>query len=188
MTLTITDYLMTSDHTGHTCRPAPGHQPAWQVSWLPGRLLNRNSAITAMIFADTAATPGLDPGHRIWPHLQGWAAELGLTAPDAIARASEPPEKEQANSAPTPADPRLRPDGQPVVEHGGGQLLYDAEPRTAYGRLVPNPEEGTVETEAFHRMDEYARREVERVAEEDERDAEYARQQADRNAEPEAGQ
>ena len=48
---------MTSDQTPHTARPAPGRQHAWQVSWLPGRLLDRNTAITAMILADTAAEP-----------------------------------------------------------------------------------------------------------------------------------
>jgi hypothetical protein len=125
MTLTITEHLMTGDHTAHTARPAPGHQHAWHVSWLPGRLLDRNTAITAMIFADTAA-PGVHPGHRLWPHLQGWAAELGLTAPDAITRAAEPPEKEQA-STPGPADPGLRPDGRPVMERDGGQLAYGGE-------------------------------------------------------------
>jgi hypothetical protein len=30
-------------------------------------------------------------GHRLWPHLQSWAAELGLTAPDAIAQVCQPP-------------------------------------------------------------------------------------------------
>ena len=44
-----------------------------------------------MILADTAAERDLAEGHRLWPHIQSWAAELGLTAPDAIARASQPP-------------------------------------------------------------------------------------------------
>jgi hypothetical protein len=38
-----------------------------------------------MTLADTTAEPGLAVGHRLWPHIQSWAAELGLTAPDAIA-------------------------------------------------------------------------------------------------------
>jgi hypothetical protein len=58
----------------------------------PGTL-DRNTAITAMTLADTAAEYDLQPGHRLWPHIQSWAAELGLTAPDALARASEPFEK-----------------------------------------------------------------------------------------------
>ena len=147
MTLTITDHLMTSDHTHHTARLAPGHQHAWHVSWLPGRLLDRNPATTAMIFADTTATTGLHPGHRLWPHLQGWAAELGLTTHDAITRASGPPEKtsspEPASGAPSP-DLGLRRSGQPVMEGDGGQLAYDGEPHTTDGCLLPvaEPEAG----------------------------------------------
>jgi hypothetical protein len=91
MTLTITDTTMTSDQTAHTARQAPGPQRVWEVSWLPGQILDRNTAITAMTLADTAADPDLHEGHRLWPFLQGWAEELGLTAPDAIARACQPP-------------------------------------------------------------------------------------------------
>ena len=91
MSLTITDTTMTSDHSAHTARQAPGGQQRWEVSWLPGQTLDRNSAITAMILADTAAAADLHESHRLWPHIQSWAAELGLTAPDAIAQASEPP-------------------------------------------------------------------------------------------------
>jgi hypothetical protein len=91
MSLTITDTTMTSDHSTHTARQAPGRQQGWEVSWLPGQILDRNSAITAMILADTAARPGLHEDHRLWPHIQGWAAELGLTGSDAITRAAQPP-------------------------------------------------------------------------------------------------
>jgi hypothetical protein len=91
MTLTINDTTMTSDQTAHTGRQAPGHQHGWEVSWLPGQLLDRNTAITAMILADTTAQADLHEGHRLWPHIQGWAAELGLTGPDAIAQVSQPP-------------------------------------------------------------------------------------------------
>ena len=110
MTLTITDDAMTSDHTPHTARPAPGHQHAWQVSWLPGRLMDRNSAITAMILADTAATTDLHPGHRLWPHIQSWAEELSLTAPDAITLTSAPPEKATGRE-PAPKPPDREADG-----------------------------------------------------------------------------
>jgi hypothetical protein len=91
MTLTINDTTMTSDQTAHTARQAPGRQPDWEVSWLPGQILDHNAAITAMTLADTAAQADLHEGHRLWPHIQGWAAELGLTAPDAIAQANQPP-------------------------------------------------------------------------------------------------
>ena len=90
MTLTINDTTMTSDQNGHTARHAP-ERNGWEVSWLPGQILDRNTAITAMILADTAAEQDLHEGHRLWPFIQGWAEEVGLTAPDAIARASQPP-------------------------------------------------------------------------------------------------
>ena len=72
MTLTINDTTMTSDQTDCTARHAPGRN-GWEVSWLPGQTLDRNTAITAMILADTAAEPDLHEGHRLWPHIQGWA-------------------------------------------------------------------------------------------------------------------
>ena len=91
MTLFINDTSMTSDQTAHAARQAPGRQHGWEVSWLPGQILDRNTAITAMILADTAAERDLHEGHRLWPPIQSWAGELGLTAPEAIARASQPP-------------------------------------------------------------------------------------------------
>ena len=81
---------MTSDRTAHTARQS-ADRGGWEVSWLPGQTLDRNTAITAMVLADTAADRDLREGHRLWPFVQGWAEELGLTAPDAIARASQPP-------------------------------------------------------------------------------------------------
>jgi len=104
MTLTITDTIMTSDQSAHTARHAP-ERNGWDVSWLPGQTLDRNTAITAMILADTTTEPGLREGHRLWPHIQSWAQELGLTAPDAIARAAQPPRditrpQEQASRQP----------------------------------------------------------------------------------------
>jgi hypothetical protein len=81
--------------------------PMWGCvkAWLPGQVLDRNSAITAMILADTAAEEDLREGHRLWPHVQGWAEELGLTGPEAVAAASQPPsdinrEHDQADGQP----------------------------------------------------------------------------------------
>ena len=91
MTLTINDTTMTSDHSSHTAGHAPDRN-GWEVSWLPGQIWDRNSAITAMVLADTAAGADLREGHRLWPHIQSWAQELGLTAPDAIAQAAQPPD------------------------------------------------------------------------------------------------
>ena len=90
MTVTINDATMTSDQTAHAARLAPGSQHRWEVSWLPGRALDRNSAITAMTLADIVSEPGLNERHQLWPFIQGWAAELGLTGPDAINRAAQP--------------------------------------------------------------------------------------------------
>ena len=104
MTLTINDTTMTSDQTAHTARHAL-ERNGWEVSWLPGQTLDRNTAVTAMVLAGTTAEPGLHEGHRLWPFVQSWAAELGLTAPDAIAQASQPPggitrQQEQAGRQP----------------------------------------------------------------------------------------
>jgi len=110
MTLTINDTTMTSNQNPHNARQAPGRQHQWEVSWLPGQILDRNSAITAMILADTAAQDDLREGHRLWPHIQGWAEELGLTGTDAIARVSQPPR-----------------DLAPQEEQHGGQLAPQKE-------------------------------------------------------------
>jgi hypothetical protein len=104
MTLIITDTTMASDQSAHTAQHAP-ERNGWDVSWLPGQTLDRNTAITAMTLADTTTEPGLREGHRLWPHIQSWAQELGLTAPDAIAKASQPPgrinpQEEQASRQP----------------------------------------------------------------------------------------
>jgi hypothetical protein len=91
MTLTITDTTMTSDQTAHVAWQADGPQHGCEVSWLPGQILDRNTAITATILADLAGEPGLDEGHRFWPAVQSWSAELSLSGADALTRASQPP-------------------------------------------------------------------------------------------------
>jgi hypothetical protein len=108
VTLTINDTTMTSDQSPHTARHAPSRN-GWEVSWLLGRTLDRNTAITAMVLADTTAGERVREGHRLWPHIQGWAAELGLTGPDAVVAISQLP-------------------GDPNHEHerGGGQLHLEA--------------------------------------------------------------
>jgi hypothetical protein len=108
MTLTINDTTMTSDQSSHVARHAAS-QNGWEVSWLPGRILNRNSAITAMVLADISADQRVREGHRLWPHIQDWAAELGLTGPDAVAAISQ-----------LPGDPSRE------REPGGGQLHREA--------------------------------------------------------------
>ena len=110
MTLTINDTTMTSDQTAHTARQAPGSQHLWEVSWLPGRVLDRNSAITAMVLADQAGVHDLNERHRLWPHIESWAGELGLTGPDAVARASQPAAETSSHRQPEQDGGRLDPE------------------------------------------------------------------------------
>jgi hypothetical protein len=105
MTLTIQDYSISSDTTRHAAHLAPGHEHTWQVSWLPGRLMDRNAAITAMTLAEAVATDEVNPGHRLWPHIEGWAAELGLAAPDALTWISQPAGRVTSEKQAEPQDP-----------------------------------------------------------------------------------
>ena len=91
MTLSIGDSIMASDQSGHTAWQVPGRRYQWQVSWLPGRTVDRDTAITAMILTDIVGTGDVRPGHRLWPAVESWASELGLTGPDALTCASQPP-------------------------------------------------------------------------------------------------
>jgi hypothetical protein len=70
MTVTILDDSMSSDRTPHTARLATGDRHSWEVSWLPGRHMDRNSAITAMMLADVTGPGDIDAGHRLWPTSQ----------------------------------------------------------------------------------------------------------------------
>jgi hypothetical protein len=93
MALTILDCTITSDHTPHTARRATDHPRHWEVSWLPGRHLTRNQAITAMTLAEVAA-PDAAPARnreRLRPHIRSWAAELGMTAEQAATQITAPP-------------------------------------------------------------------------------------------------
>lgn len=105
MTLTIKNESISSERSRHTAAPSPRHEDAWHVSWLPGRLMDRNSAITAMVLADAVAGDDIHAGHRLWPHIEGWASQLGLRAPDALAWASEPPGGASAGKHAVPEDP-----------------------------------------------------------------------------------
>lgn len=92
MALTITDQIMRSADTAHTAQLVHFEAgDAWEVSWLPGRVLDRNAAVTAMMIAQAVGRGvGLHDDPQ-WPHLDGWAAELGLTGPRAVVLASDPP-------------------------------------------------------------------------------------------------
>ena len=93
MALTITDQIMRSADTAHTATPSGGE---WTVTWLPGRNLTRSQATTAMMLAQMVGRIPADAGpeaydSRFWARADAWAAELGLSGPDAVARTSEPP-------------------------------------------------------------------------------------------------
>jgi hypothetical protein len=74
MSIGITGDQMNCNATGHTAHRGDA---GWQVSWLPGRTLDRNQATTAMVLGE-AAGRGPQPGDRIWPFVEAWAAELDL--------------------------------------------------------------------------------------------------------------
>lgn len=77
MALTILDDRMISDQTWHTARWRPEAAAdgggAWVCDRLPGRLLDRNAAITAMTLSEWEAQ---GRGHD--PHAANWRDELGI--------------------------------------------------------------------------------------------------------------
>jgi hypothetical protein len=79
-----------ADSIGKRCRLTqlePGGLPT-----APGELLAQtNGLLVNSRVDDLVGEQDLHEGHRLWPHVQSWAAELGLTAPDAIERATQPP-------------------------------------------------------------------------------------------------
>jgi hypothetical protein len=98
MTLTITDRVMRSPDTGHTAKawPVPDEPTLWSVTWLPGRALTQDQAEAAMSIAVDVGRMPADAGPEayspaFWARMDTWAAELGISGPDAVARASEAP-------------------------------------------------------------------------------------------------
>jgi hypothetical protein len=80
MNLWITDEVMTSDATAHTARPVAG---GWELSWLPGRVVDRNQAVSGMVIAENLAA-GVAPDQGRSPLLRMLAAELGLSPGEAL--------------------------------------------------------------------------------------------------------
>ena len=87
MSIQITDDVMESSHTGHRAVrvSAPCQPQQWRVSWLPGCLLGRNEAVTAMTLAETLAD-GPPAGHVARLLVTAYAAELGLDTAEVLAR------------------------------------------------------------------------------------------------------
>jgi hypothetical protein len=105
MALTIGDDSISSDRSSHTARPAFGDRRMWEVSWLPDRRLTRNDAITAMVLADLTGPGDMHTGHQLWVHVEGWAAELGVTGSDVLARTASSPTWTDPGKSALPADP-----------------------------------------------------------------------------------
>jgi hypothetical protein len=68
--------MMTSDLTQHIARCVGGDR--WVVSWLPGRTVTGQQAVTAMTIAATVSDR--EPSDAEWAQLESMALELGLTA------------------------------------------------------------------------------------------------------------
>jgi hypothetical protein len=56
MALTITDQVIRASGTRHTATASDS--TGWTVTWLPGQILTRSQAITAMLIAQAAAKGG----------------------------------------------------------------------------------------------------------------------------------
>lgn len=91
MSIQITDDLMESNQTEHRAVrvSAPCQPQQWRVSWLPGRLLGRNEAVTAMTVAETLAD-GPPTGHVARLLVTAYAAELRLDAGEVLTRLTGP--------------------------------------------------------------------------------------------------
>lgn len=81
MSITITDTTMASSTVPLPARLSPDAdgEGTWLVPWLPGRLLTRDQATTAMVLAEHVAA-----GHGRSPHTEAWAAELHLTGTEVL--------------------------------------------------------------------------------------------------------
>jgi hypothetical protein len=72
--LHITNTEISSTVTEHTAvRTVEG----WEVSWLPGRVFDRNSVVTAMLLTEVYATDP-PPWERIWLLAAQWEEEIGV--------------------------------------------------------------------------------------------------------------
>jgi hypothetical protein len=58
-----------------------------------------------MTLADLTAHGDVRAGHPLWPHVGGWAAELGLKAPGILTEIARPPGREDAGRNAPMADP-----------------------------------------------------------------------------------
>lgn len=83
MAIRFGSHSMTSDQTHHTAtldHTTDGWE-RWTITWLPGREIGRNQAVTAMVLAETC---GWKSPHIPWPHVNSLAHELDLTGAQVI--------------------------------------------------------------------------------------------------------
>jgi hypothetical protein len=81
VTLTIADTEISSDVAGETAHCRDG---LWYVTGYPGRAMDRNQAITAMMLAERLAAGYGDDDLQV----RNWRAELGLPESDRPKRGS----------------------------------------------------------------------------------------------------
>jgi hypothetical protein len=74
----ITDTAMTSSVTEHCAELTP---EGWTVTWLPGRVLNRNEVITAMTLVEIYAN-NPPAGSKWWKAARSFERELGIDERD----------------------------------------------------------------------------------------------------------
>lgn len=84
--ITINERRMVSDQTEQWAEPVVADQEygQWSVSWLPGRPVTRNQAITAMVLAEHVSNGARSSDHPQWPFVLTWAAELDLDPHQAV--------------------------------------------------------------------------------------------------------
>jgi hypothetical protein len=79
MALTARGGLITSNRTRHSARLIGNSLINWEVSFLPGRVMNYDDARTAMTIADLAGPERWHPDLQDWTDRQRWADKLGIT-------------------------------------------------------------------------------------------------------------
>lgn len=98
MTLTIIESCIFSDMTDHQAAKVT-REDVWSCTWLPGRRLSYNEAITAVTLAEFVDS-GWAEGSKNWPIVRDFARELGMTAQEAAGKVLKTPAEGTARSAP----------------------------------------------------------------------------------------
>lgn len=81
----ITGNRLTSGTMQHS---ATADGDDWFATWLPGWVLTRSHATTAMVLAQCVTDGPGDHTDQKWPRIEVWANELGLSGADAVGKIS----------------------------------------------------------------------------------------------------